>query len=213
MSANPLSAFALSLALLLLACGDDGGDGGTDGGGDAAVGERGANVETGLDRDTSLAELDHDQALQACEAVARAAARAVSADEAARAACVLLTYLDRDPNGPDAGADTTDCEARTAQCVQQADEFAFHSCDVDTLAALECDATVADFERCATALVATGETLAEAITCENLADPEAIGPALSTLVGVEGLAECESIASDCGGAGLVGELAGDAGVP
>jgi hypothetical protein len=188
--------------LVLAACGGDDDDGG------------GTNVSTGLPKTSKLSSLDAGDAKQLCTSLASSFNGVLSDSDKKRITCTVLALplSITQVNGKIAG-DVPKCQQLVQKCmsgdkISEEDPaidldqkfISEDSCDEKqaTESLASCDASVSEFESCASAMLTTFSAQYDIFDCKSLSDPEklmmdATGGGLE----IESLPECKALNSKC----------------
>jgi hypothetical protein len=187
----------------VVACGDD---------------EDGAVISTGLPKNAQLSSLDDEDAQKACEGVAKSFGEAISSADVERAACTLTAIslsIEASDDGP--SGDVAGCKELSAMCIE-GDEISDDpvvieigpdgdSCEDASVGAeiADCDATVADYERCISAFVGAYKRRLAAISCNGLTDLAKLQEELNESVRPSDLPACDAFVTKCPDVSLGGD--------
>jgi hypothetical protein len=190
-------------ALLLAACGgDDDGDGG------------GGGVSTGLPKDEKLSTLDADDSEKLCTNLAESFNDVLSDADKKRINCVVLALplsITIGNDGKIAG-DIPKCKDLVMKCSNgESISTQPPAIDVDQVFIDEnsctdgssseqlagCDATVAEFESCASAMKKALSKRFDIITCDALSDIEGLMKMSADDIELDNQPECKSLVEKC----------------
>ncbi|MGD8859903.1 MAG: hypothetical protein PVI30_07815 [Myxococcales bacterium] len=183
--------------------GDGDGDGSTPSSG--ALGPTGdTDVDSGLEEEAVLSDLDMDGAAQLCETLLRESEEAVSDEALAGLSCTLVAILDSvesvDADG-NVIVDEAACVTSRDNCIALGTPSESASeCDVEGFYqnTSMCDASVSEFEDCLSALLAISVDAAQLVTCANLSDPAAAAMAYASQPDtIADVPECASLEQRC----------------
>jgi hypothetical protein len=190
-------------SLGLAACGGDG-DGGGSGGG----------VETGLDSDAKLSSLDEGDAQQACMALADSFNSVLTESDRKRITCTILALpmSVKLGEGNKLEGDIPKCKELVSKCndgetISSAPPaFDIEEVFIDDAQCKEdstnenfssCDATVAEFESCAEAMLKQLSKRFDVISCDALSDIEGLMNMDSEELEIQNQPECKALYSKC----------------
>lgn len=192
------------------ACGDDDGDG--DGSGNSNGGGGNTTVDTGLSSSAKLSSLDDDDAKKACLGTAHTFNTVLPDSKWEEVGCAILgiAYVDDKNDGDSDDSDISECESVAKKCVagdpidgQIADvkiEIADESSCGDASATKtfgDCEATVADYERCASKLASELKKRFSGVSCDGIADVAKFQEELGADIDIGSSEECEAIRTKC----------------
>jgi hypothetical protein len=193
----------------LAACGDDDGDGDGDsngGGGNTTT------VDTGLTPTAKLSSLDDDDAQKACIGTAHTFNTVLPDSKWEEVGCAILgiAYVDEKNGGDSDESDIAECESIAKKCVsgdpidgQIADvkiEIANESSCDDASATKtfgDCEATVADYERCAGKLASELKKRFSGVTCDGIKDVAKFQAELGADIDIGSSEECKTLRTKC----------------
>ena len=168
----------------------------------------GAAVDSGLAPDRSLVSLTDAEALQLCTATADAAKEIFPLELRMESTCTLAAVtlsLVRRADGT-FGIDRMACERARDQCLEHAEWSGTDEppmCELHPMRSTTgaaCTASVADYERCASAVLHTSAALVATLNCASLAAQSATAlPSMSSPTADIDIPECESFEAKCGG--------------
>ena len=184
------------------ACGDD--DSGDGGGGRTTI-------DTGLPATDTLDSLDEEDATQACVETAKSLNGVLAESELERISCVVaaLSLILADNDGSLTSEDQAECKDITEECLNG--EIGGEMITIETNVVNEddcvdagasqtfegCDATVADYERCAGKVASELRSRLLAIKCEALKDPSGLMRTLTQEIDVSKAPECKAMRDKC----------------
>ncbi len=200
----------------LVACGDD--DGGN---GDGPSGGGGSTkVDTGLTASDKLSSLDDDDAQQACMSTAHTFNTVLPDSKWEEVGCVLvaITYLIEKNDGETDASDVEECETVMKKCVNGEPidgekvivetEITDESSCKDASATETfgtCEATVADYESCASKLASELKKRFSSISCDGVKDVAKFQEDLGAEIDISDAAECKTLRTKCPDLDLGGE--------
>jgi hypothetical protein len=211
---------ACTLAVAALAaCGDDdeGGGGSSSGGG--------GSIDTGLPASDKLASLNDDDAQQACKSTAKAFNNILSQDRLEEIGCALaaIQVVVTEKEGDVSSSDIAACKEIVQDCLdgkligedgkpvdvdtQIADDSSCDSASAeDTFQ--DCQATVADYESCASKVTSEVKARFSAISCDVLKDYAAFEASSQEEIDVSTAKECKALRDECPDLDLSGSAEG-----
>jgi hypothetical protein len=186
-------------ALLLIACGDD----------------DDSHVSSGLPANEKLSGLNQDDQQTLCESFASSFNSVLSDSDKKRITCTAQA-LPQSITESDSGeikGDVSKCKDLVSRC-EKGENIGTGNAGIDVDSAhidaktscteeknsdnfSSCDATVSDFESCASAAISGLSDKFDLIDCAALSDPEALMSKLSEEYDVEKLPECKHLYTDC----------------
>jgi len=191
-------AYGLFAVVAASACGDD--DGNSGGGG----------VSTGLPAAEELSSLSDDDTVQVCSKTAMAFNTFLSTSEIKRIACVEAAANEiAEKSGAElSSSDLPMCKQLSSECLSSdaisEDDLVLEVADEtecgdattsDTFG--DCDATIADYERCVGRVLKELRTRFLSVTCDSLRDLEALDEALNGKIDVSNSLECRALKTKC----------------
>jgi hypothetical protein len=200
---------------LCLACGGDGDDDGKGGG-------SGGGVDTGLESDAKLSSLDEADAQKACMGLADSFNSVLTKSDKQRITCTILALplsIKASSSGEIEG-DIPKCKELVTKCNNgEMISSAPPAIDVDAVFIDEsqcmaeesnenfssCDATVAEFESCAEAMLDKLSERFDIISCDALSDIEGLMNMNSEDLEIQNQPECEALYSKCPNIDFSGE--------
>lgn len=190
-------------ALCLIACGgDDDGDG------------SGGGVETGLPKDEKLSALDSADAEKVCKSLASSFNSVLTESDKKRISCTVLALplsITVSASGEIAG-DIPKCKELVTKCNNgETISSAPPAIDVDAAFINEsqctdgsteenlssCDATVAEFESCANAMIKKLDKSFDVISCDALSDIKGLMNMSTEDLEIQNQPECEALYTKC----------------
>jgi hypothetical protein len=190
-------------SLCLVACGgDDDGDG------------SGGGVETGLEKDAKLSSLDSGDAQKVCMSLADSFNSVLTDSDKKRITCTILAIplsIKASASGQIEG-DIPKCKELVTKCSNgETISSAPPAIDVDEVFINEeqcmdgsgteglsmCDATVAEFESCANAMLSQLDKRFDIITCDALSDIEGLMNMNGEELSIDNQVECKALTSKC----------------
>jgi len=195
----------------LTACGDDDGD--SDGDGDGSNGGAASTtVDTGLTASAKLSTLDDEDAQKACMSTAHTFNTVLPDSKWEEVGCVLvgITYTYDKNGGMTDESDVAACESIAKKCVN-GESIDGQKVVVETEIANEescedasatetfgdCEATVADYESCASKLASELKKRFGGITCDGVKDVEQFQEELGAEIDISDAKECETLRTKC----------------
>lgn len=192
----------LALALIASACGDDDGGGG--------------RVSSGLPPNDKLSALDSGDAAKLCMSLADSFNNVLSESDRKRIACTVLALplsLKQSSSGEVEG-DVAMCKQLVTKCMngekvgtgepafEPPSEFIDESSCSESEASSQfagCEASVSEFESCASAMLKTLSGRFDIIDCSSLSDPEKIQSEAqdSEDLEIDKQPECKALVSKC----------------
>jgi hypothetical protein len=144
----------------------------------ACGGEPGTAVDTGLPATRALADLPQQEAARVCRSYWEALAKLMPPDRRARVSCERFAASASSSLNSITGLynhDRERCEQRVEECVyarSEPDPSPAERCDGlrTSMILADCEATVADYERCADSVLAEIDWRASHLTCEAYGD-------------------------------------------
>jgi hypothetical protein len=196
----------------LAACGDDDGADGTSSGG--------GKVDTGLPPTDKLSSLDDKDAQQACKSTAKALNNVLPQSSLEKIGCALaaITVIMAEKEGEDlSSADVAECKQIVQDCLDGTlvDEEG-NTFEVDTQVADDskcdqvnaadtfqgCQATVAEYESCASKVTSEVKARFNSVNCDALKDYAKFDMDAQT-IDVSKAPECKAVADKCPNLDLV----------
>lgn len=179
------------------ACGDDDGDGGS------------TNVSTGLPRSDELSSLNDDDAVQACVNTARSFNNVLSESQLERISCVVLAVSTILAEGGEGSSAITECNEIVNDCLSG--ELDGEAIDIDITIVTEadcgnarasatfetCDATVGDYEDCASEVKKELHHKLTSISCDGLRDADELEELLNSEIDVSDAPKCKALQDEC----------------
>jgi hypothetical protein len=191
-------------SLCLVACGGDDDDGDGSGGG----------VDTGLPPDAKLSSIDSGDAEKVCMSLAKSFNNVLTESDKKRITCTILALplsIKASTSGQIEG-DIPKCKELVAKCGKgETISSAPPAIDIDQVFINEqqctegsatdglamCDATVAEFESCAKAMLSQLSKRFDIITCDALSDIEGLMNMNSEDLEIDNQPECKALSTKC----------------
>lgn len=190
----------LGFVLLSAACGDD---------------EDGGEVSSGLPPDAKLSSLDAGDAKKLCMSMADSFNNMLSDDEVKKISCVVAAVPQSVTVGSDGmpKGDVAKCKTLVSKCMkgesiggsgqpafEVEEEFVDESaCEADNITSNfeSCDASVGEFEGCASGMLSALSDRFEIFDCETLRDPDKLLNMDSEGLDLESNPRCEGLIEKC----------------
>lgn len=176
-------------------------------GGDDDDGGGGAKVTTGLPDGDKLSSLDDDDAEQACRNTAKSFNSVLPESELEKIGCAIagLSAVISEKSGDVGPDDVAMCKKVQSEClkgetgdlapvVAEEDDCEGATAS-DTFA--DCDATVAEYESCASKVASEVKAALRKISCDGLSDPEKLMKTISVEIDVSDAPECKALQTKC----------------
>jgi hypothetical protein len=185
-------------ALHIIACGDD----------------DDSHVSSGLPASSKLSSLDDAQAQKLCKSLASSFNNVVSDSDKKRISCTVLALplsIKQSSTGKVEG-DVPKCKGLVTRCLngetistaepafEVQDEFIDESSCTEANASenlAECDASVSEFESCASAMLDAVSGQFDIISCDSLSDPEKLMEMTSEGPELDTLPQCKALNTKC----------------
>jgi hypothetical protein len=205
--------------LIAAACGDDdGGDG--DGNGNGSNGGGSTTVDTGLNTSAKLSSLDDEDAQRACMGTAHTFNTVLSDSKWEEVGCALvgIAYVVEKYDDMTDASHVSECESVAKKCVN-GDPIDGEKVTVNTEIANEascddasasetfgdCEATVADYESCASKLASELRKRFSGVSCDGVKNVVQFQADLGAEIDISKAEECQALRTKCPNLDLSGE--------